>query len=116
MSQIQLEEFDNYHIMQLKGNFSGGDEENDMLRATFKKIAKPEKNKLLIDLGEVNYLASATLGALLSGNSIFKKVDGKIVLYNAIDYVENIFNITKLTITIPYFKTLEEALVEINSE
>jgi anti-anti-sigma factor len=116
MTQIQMEDLDNYQVMYLKGSFNGADEENDALRSTFKKIAKPDKNKLLIDLSELNYLASSTLGALLSGNSLFKKVGGKVVMFNAIEYIENIFNITKLTLNVPYFKTKEEAIAELEKD
>jgi anti-anti-sigma factor len=116
MTQIQLEDFENYQVMYLKGSFTGEDKEIDSLRSTFKKIAKPDKNKLLIDLSELIYLTTPAIGVLLSGNSLFKKVGGKVVMYNAIEYIENIFNITKLTLTIPYFETLEEAIEELEKD
>ena len=110
MSQVKIEDTNDYTVLHLIGNFSGGDEEIESLRNTFKELSKQNKQKIAIDLGEVNYLASAALGALLSGNSIITKIGGKIVLFNASEYLNKIFNITKLTLTFKICNSLEEAL------
>ncbi len=108
MSLMQVEEKSDYIILHLSGDFVGG-EETDSLRAMLKKLAQNPKNKLIIDLEKVVYLASPTLGVLLSANAQFAKSGGKILLCNASDYLENIFSITKLTIIFPLYKSIEEA-------
>jgi anti-anti-sigma factor len=112
-AKVKLEEKDNNVIMQLSGDFNGP-EENESLMSTFKELAKKKVAKVAIDLQDVFYLNSASLGTFMSGNALIKKNEGKIAFYNASDYIMNIFSITKLTLTVPVYNSLEEALAFLN--
>jgi len=115
--QIRIEDMNDYVIMFLSGTgqaVNNQDEEIINMRNTFKKLASDNKTKLAINLKDVEYLSSSTIGALLSGNSIIKKAGGKVVLYNASSYIMDLFNIVKLSQVIPVCKTLEETLVVLN--
>ncbi len=107
-AKIVIEELKDYVIMHLVGDFNGP-EEMDALYDAFKKLAKKENVKILVDLKEVVFLNSGSIGTLLSGNSMVKKVGGKVVLYNTSDYLENLFNITKLNLSFDIHKDKDEA-------
>ncbi len=109
-SEIEIVKHDDYTVINLKGSFSGGDDETENLRETFRKVSKEGETKVLVNLENVKFLASASLGALLSGNAIVRKKGGKIVLYNSNDYLDNIFSITKLSLALDIVKNKEEAL------
>jgi anti-anti-sigma factor len=109
MALITTKEKETFIIIHLEGDFVGG-EETDKLREQLKEMSVKEKNILIIDLADTVYLATPTLGVLLSANAQFNKHGGKIILCNASEYLENIFSITKLTMIFPLYKTLEEAV------
>jgi anti-sigma B factor antagonist len=69
----------NILVLELKGNFVGGDE-TDELQSEIKKAAEMGNLKLVIDLGEVAYLNSSALGVLISAHANYTKRGGKIKL------------------------------------
>lgn len=115
MPRITIDEKENYAIMNLDGNFNSEDD-SEKLRESFKGVAKKNINRVLVNLKNVLYLNSACLGSLLSGNSIIKKINGKVVLYDTNDYLNNIFSITKIDMTIPIEKDFESALSRLDQE
>ncbi len=115
--QITIDDKEDYVIMHLSGSsraVNKQSEEVTIIRETFRVLAKQGKSKILLDLKDVDYLSSNTIGAFLSGNSIIKKIGGKIVIFNANDYIMNIFNIVQLYKVIPISKTIDDALNEVN--
>ena len=112
MTRTTVEDMNDYAIVRMDGDFVGG-EETDKLRDVLKDLAESKHTKAIIDLKDTVYLASPTLGVLLSANAQFTKKKGKIVIANVSDYLENIFSITKLTLIFPIFATLEEAKKEL---
>jgi anti-sigma B factor antagonist len=109
MSQIKIEEQIGGTILSLKGQFTGG-EETDQLKENLTNIAQQMKNKLIVDMEKVTYLNSTALGVLISAHANFVKRGGKIVLCNLGKSVENLFVITKLTLVFPICQTIQEAI------
>jgi anti-anti-sigma regulatory factor len=75
--QISVEDKEDYVIVNLTGTskaLNKQSEEVTIIRETFRELAKQGKTKVLLDLQDVDYLASNTIGAFLSGNSIIKKL------------------------------------------
>ncbi|MFC2131470.1 STAS domain-containing protein [Bacteroidota bacterium] len=108
-ANIIFEDRENYSILHIEGDFNGT-EENNALLSSFHEISGKGVMKALLDLSKVVYLNSASIGVLLSGNAILKKKGGKIVLFGASDYLDNIFNVTKLNLAFDICKTEEEAI------
>lgn len=113
---IEIENKVGYSTINLKGSFTGGDDESEELRDSFRKVVKQGVLKILVNLADTSFIASRTLGVLLSGSSIVRKAGGKIVLYNSSEYLDNIFSITKFSLVIDICKTEEEALVAVEKE
>jgi anti-sigma B factor antagonist len=113
MSQVKIEEQIGGSILQLKGQFIGG-EETDKLREALTQAAQQNKNKLIINLEKVTYLNSTALGVLISAHANFVKRGGKIILCNVSKSIENIFVITKLTLVFPICATLDDAIKAIS--
>jgi anti-sigma B factor antagonist len=109
MSNIKIEEKNEGIILTLSGQFIGG-EETDQLRDTLKDFGEAQKNRLILDMGEVTYLNSTALGVLISAHANFVKRNGKIILCNVSKAIENIFVITKLTFVFNIVPTLDEAI------
>jgi len=99
----------NILVLELKGNFVGGDE-TDELQSEIKKAAESGNLKLVIDLGEVAYLNSSALGVLISAHANYTKRGGKIKLCQLNKNLENLFVITKLSLIFDTYPSQIEAI------
>lgn len=109
MSQVKIEEQIGGAVISLKGQFSGG-EETDELRNAFSSLAEKDVTKAIVDFNRATYLNSTALGVLISAHANFTKRDGKIVLANVGKSIENLFVITKLTLVFPISTSIDEAI------
>jgi anti-anti-sigma factor len=119
MQQLQIlkEDKEDYVILHVSGSgqsLNKQSEELNFIRDEFRELAKDGRTKILMDMAGVDYLSSSTIGAFLSGNSILKKIGGKLVMYNCSEYIENIFNVIQLGLVIPLCRNLEEAIEAVN--
>lgn len=113
MSQIKKEERAGISVLQLRGQFIGGDE-TDELRSILSEASEQQQSKLIVNLENVSYLNSTALGVLISAHTNFVKRDGKIALCNVSKSIENIFVITKLTLVFSIYATLDEAVQQLS--
>lgn len=109
MSQITITEKDNHKIIKLIGQFIGG-EETDTLREELKRLADNTKI-LIIDMENVSYLNSLTLGVLISSNSNFSRKDGKMIICNLKESLKSIFTVTKLYLVLNIVDKLDEIVL-----
>lgn len=110
MSNIKVEKNDNYNVIELEGKFIGG-EETDALRT---KLLELKNNNLILDLVNVTYLNSTALGILLSAHSEYLINDSEIIIVNSNSTVENLLNITQLSLVFTVLDSLENAKRKIN--
>ncbi len=112
MSQTIIKEKDDYFTVRLTGNYTGG-RETDELRDILKDISQKEKNKVMIDLQEVEHIVSPILGIFLSANANFSQNNGKMVLLNPNTYLSDMFKITKLADVISIVYSIHDAKQEL---
>ncbi len=112
-SQIKIEDQIGGKIVNLRGQFIGG-EETSSLYNTLKELSKDEKSKVIINMDKVTYLNSTALGALISAHTSFTRNGGKVVLAGLGESIQNLFMITKLVLVFPIFKNVEEAIKSIS--
>lgn len=115
MAQTIIKEKENYFEIILTGSYTGG-LETDELRDQLKKIATGEKNKVVINLLEVEFLASPTLGVFLSANANFQKSNGKMILLNPNTYLADMFKFTRLSDVVGVCYSIKEAKEEMGLE
>ena len=96
-------------VLELKGNYVGGDE-TDELRDEIRKIADLGNIKLVLDLGGVSYLNSSALGVLIAAHANYVKRGGQIKLCQLNKNLENIFVITKLSLIFDSYPNQMEAV------
>jgi anti-anti-sigma factor len=114
---IRIEEKKDYAIVHMSGSatsVSKQSEEVEQMRELFKEIAKKNITKVLINLKQVDYIASNTIGSILAGNSIIRKIGGKLAIYNASDYLKGILDIVQLPRVVPVCDSFEDALKEVS--
>ena len=76
-----------------------------------KTLASAEPNvKLLLDFGEVDHLASAALGMLITLNKAVQEQQGTLKLANINKQIFQVFKITRLNRVFDIYDSAEEAL------
>jgi anti-sigma B factor antagonist len=65
---------------------------------------------VIVDLGNVGFLDSQGLGALISGLKVLRQVEGSFVLTNISEPVEAVLRITRLIRVLEIQPTVEDAL------
>ncbi len=115
MAQTIIKEKESYYEIILTGSYTGGPETEE-LRDQLKRIAASEKNKIVIDLLEVEFLASPALGVFLSANANFRKYDGKMALLNPNTYLADMFKFTRLSDVVSVCFSIKDAKAELGVE
>jgi anti-sigma B factor antagonist len=82
-------------IVDLSGKITLG-EGGITLREEVRKLLAEGKKKIVLNLGEVNYIDSSGLGELVSAYTAVKNAGGELKLLNLTSKVRDLFVITKL--------------------
>lgn len=82
-------------IVDLSGRISLG-EGSALLRKTIRDLLASGQTKILLNLGDVNYIDSSGIGELVSGFTAVRNRDGQLKLLNLTKKVHDLLQITKL--------------------
>jgi anti-sigma B factor antagonist len=84
-------------------------EESSLLRETVKKSVE-ENNKIVLNLGEVNYIDSGGLGTLVALRTTALNAGGTIKLTNLTKRVGDLLQVTKLLTVFDVYNSEAEAI------
>ena len=90
----------------------GGDETDELKKAVASLLDQGNR-KLIIDLGDVEYLNSSAIGALVSAHTSYMNRQGKFILCNVNKSITNVFVVTKLSTIFTTAEKREEAIYAI---
>lgn len=96
-------------VVEPRGSLIGGDE-TDELKRTAQDLLEQGNRKLIIDLGNVTYLNSTGLGALVQIHASYSKNNGQVKLCGLGKSVQNIFVMTKLMSVFDVAESRKEAI------
>jgi len=82
-------------ILDLSGRISLG-EGSALLRKTIRDLLENGQTKILLNLGDVNYIDSSGIGELVSGFTAVRGRDGELKLLNLTKKVNDLLQLTKL--------------------
>jgi len=82
-------------LVDLSGRISLG-EGSALLRKTIRDLLEDGNNKILLNLGDVNYIDSSGIGELVSGFTAVRSRSGELKLLNLTKKVHDLLQITKL--------------------
>ncbi|MBI5058409.1 STAS domain-containing protein [candidate division KSB1 bacterium] len=86
---------DKVYIFELKGKVMGGPE-SASFHDDLKKAVAEGQRKVILDLGEVEWMNSSGLGLLISALSTMRNAGGELKLARVTDKIESLLVITKL--------------------
>jgi anti-anti-sigma factor len=93
--KVTARQVDGVTILDLNGRIVLG-EPTVLMRDTFQDLISRGQKKVLVNLGEVNYIDSAGLGSLVSGFTTMTNQQGQLKLLNLTKKVQDLLQITKL--------------------
>jgi len=82
-------------IVDVSGRISLG-EGSALLRKTIRDLLEAGQLKILLNLGDVNYIDSSGIGELVSGFTAVRNRNGELKLLNLTKKVHDLLQITKL--------------------
>lgn len=77
---------------------------------SIKEALQDNTNRLLFDLGPLEYLSSAGLRILLSASKEIKRREGRVVLCALNEYVREIFEVSGFSTIIPIANSVEDGI------
>ena len=107
--KITVNEQSDISIIALSGDFIG-DADHSALREHVRALAGKGKNRLIIDLSDVEYINSSGLGSLVGGLTTVLRSRGEMHLVGIGKNVAEVFRITKLNTIFPIHPSLSAAL------
>lgn len=82
-------------LIDLSGRIALG-EGSALLRKTIRDLLDSGHNKIVLNLGDVNYIDSSGIGELVSGFTAVRSREGELKLLNLTKKVHDLLQITKL--------------------
>jgi anti-sigma B factor antagonist len=83
-------------IVDVSGKVTLGDGGDAMLKDKMGSLVQQGQKKVLLNLGEVSYVDSAGLGAIVQAYATLNKNGGSLKLLNATKRIKDLLSITKL--------------------
>ena len=93
--KVSTRQVDGITILDLSGRITLGEGSVTIRDAVRDLLAKGQK-KVLLNLGDVNYIDSSGIGELVSGFTTVKNAGGELKLLNLTKKVHDLLQITKL--------------------
>ena len=88
-------EYSGITLVDLSGRISLGDG-SALLRKTVRDLLEEGRTKIILKLGDVNYIDSSGIGELVSGFTAVRNRGGELKLLNLTKKVNDLLQITKL--------------------
>jgi anti-sigma B factor antagonist len=88
-------EYSGITLVDLSGRISLGDG-SALLRSTVRNLLEEGRTKIILNLGDVNYIDSSGIGELVSGFTAVRNRGGELKLLNLTKKVNDLLQITKL--------------------
>jgi anti-sigma B factor antagonist len=106
--KLSTKTIDGILIVDCSGRIVFGDE-SSLLRETVKK-AISQNNRIILNLGEVNYIDSGGLGTLVALRTTAQNAGGTIKLTNLTKRVDDLLQVTKLLTVFDVYNSEAEAI------
>jgi len=96
------------NVVTIVGSVSTGDA--GQLRELLEELAGKRIPVIVLDLGQMDFICSLGLGAIITGHLKCRHHQGQIRLVNPTEQVSDLLETTRLTKLFPVYETVDEAL------
>ena len=109
-----VSEKDGIVVISLTGKIMGGPEATE-INEKFHQLIDEKKLHIVIDLHNVEWMNSSGLGILIGAVTLLRNNQGKLLLINVSDRIQNLLKITKLSGIFETSESLEAAISSFTS-
>ncbi len=102
-------------LLDLRGQITLG-QETEALRSKIKDLIEAGHSRIILGLGEVNYIDSVGLSTLVASYTSVRKHGGDLKLLHLTKRVRGLLQITRLSTVFQACDTVEEAVRAFNAE
>ena len=102
-------EVDDVIVLELSGKIMGGPDAT-LLNDKLHELIERKKNRIVADLGKVNWMNSSGLGILIGGLTTMRNNGGDLRLANVTERIKSLLMITKLITVFNTFDSTELAI------
>ncbi len=106
---ITLSRLDDYTVLRLDGRLDLNG--SAQLKERIGEISGSPNVNLVLDLRDVSFINSSGLGALVSISRDMRMSNRRMALCNLATYVQEVFEITRLSHAFDIYSTVEEAVI-----
>ncbi len=96
-------------IVELSGKMMS-DDDTSALRSKVKSLVGDGVRKIILDLGDLQWMNSSGLGVMVAAVSTVKGADGVLKVARTPERIHSLFRITRLEQVFDIYNTVEEAL------
>ena len=107
--QIAERESGTVTVLDLSGKITMG-EDGNLLKDKLQSLLHQGKKNILFNLGQVSYVDSAGLGAIVSAYTTVTREGGSLKLANVTKKLQDLLSITKLLTVFETFDSEDEAI------
>lgn len=106
-------ELDGVVVLDLKGKLQGGPEA-EQFRELFKALVENGKTNVILNLKDVEWIASTGIGIMMRGYKTIREAGGHFILVRVGERTQQIFNVLRLGDIFEILGTEEDAVAHIS--
>ena len=99
-------------VIDIRGKLTGGPEA-EVFRDMFKALVDQDKKNVILNLKDVDWIASTGIGIMIRGYKTVVEAGGRFVLVNVGERTQQIFNVMRLYDIFEILETEEDAVKSI---
>ncbi len=107
--KFKTKEIESVVVFELKGNIMGGADAT-ALNEELQKLIEAGKKRVVVDLGDVQFMNSSGLGMLIGGLNKIRNAGGDLKIARASEKIQNLLKVTKLTTLFDHYEKVNQAV------
>jgi len=113
--ELSVSKVDAVVMVTLKGTIVAGNDK-DLLIAKTEELLNAGETRIILDLGQVNYVDSTGIGALVHIHTTAGRKDAAVKLLNLTKRIHDVLQITRLSTVFAIYSDLQKAIESFESK
>lgn len=113
--ELTLSKVDSTTIAHLKGTIVAGNDK-ELLVGKAQELLDAGETRIILDLGQVSYVDSTGIGALVRIHTAAQRMNASIKLLNLTKRIHDVLSITRLSTVFGIYSDLQEAIASFGPE
>ena len=107
--ELSISKVDSVSVVTLKGTIIAGNDK-ELLMARAEELLEAGETRIILDLGQVNYVDSTGIGALVHIHTTAERRGAMVKLLNLTKRIHDVLQITRLSTVFGIYSDLQKAI------